>query len=70
MSWRTTAAGLLAGLALLGDALAQDGPWTWIRGLRIGVAVAVAALGVWARDHAALVPPVRPQPADPRPPEA
>lgn len=49
---RTTAAGLIAGLAILGDALAQDGPWSLVRGLRVVVAVAVAALGVWARDHA------------------
>lgn len=52
MSRRTTVAGLVAGLAILAEALAQPGPWTLVRGLQVVVAVAVAALGVWARDHA------------------
>ncbi len=54
---RTTAAGLIAGLAILGEALAQDGPWSLVRGLQVVVACAVAALGVWARDHAPAPPP-------------
>ena len=55
---RTTAAGLIAGLAILGEALAQDGPWSLVRGLQVVVACAVAALGVWARDHASAPPSV------------
>jgi hypothetical protein len=58
---RTTLAGIVAGLAILADALASDGPWTVVRALRVLVAVAIGALGVWARDHArpSLPPPPR-----------
>lgn len=67
MNHRTTIAGVLAGLGILAQALTEDGPWTWARAVRVAVAVAIACLGVWARDHHVQLPAARP-PSDPPPP--
>lgn len=58
MSWRTSLAGLLAGLATLSQ-LPEVPPLVRVVALVVG-AVAVAILGVVARDHASPPPPVVP----------
>ena len=50
MSWRTSLAGLLAGLSFISAALAQPGPWTVARALAVAAGVLVAVLGVAAVD--------------------
>jgi hypothetical protein len=58
MSWRTSLAGLLAGLATLSQ-LPEVPPLVRVVALVVG-AVAVAVLGVLARDHATPPPSVAP----------
>lgn len=56
MSWRTSLAGIPAGLAFLLSALSQPGPWTWPRAmLAIGGAL-LAVLATFAGDHRRKVP--------------
>lgn len=57
---RTSAAGIVAGLAILAESLAQPGPWTLVRALQVVVAAAIAALGMWARDMPPALPPAPP----------
>ena len=57
MSWRTSLAGLLAGLSFISAALAQPGPWTLARVLAVAAGVLVAVLGVAAVDAGRADPP-------------
>lgn len=57
MSWRTSLAGLLAGLSFISAALAQPGPWTFARVLAVAAGVLVAVLGVAAVDAGRADPP-------------
>jgi len=57
MSWRTSLAGLLAGLSFISVALAQPGPWTLARVLAVAAGVLVAVLGVAATDAGRADPP-------------
>ena len=69
MSWRTSLAGIPAGLAFLLSALSQPGPWTWPRVFLALAGALVAVLSAFAGDHAApSLPPART--ADPPEPDA
>jgi hypothetical protein len=60
MSWRTSLAGLLAGLSFISAALAQPGPWTVARVLAVAAGVLVAVLGVAATDAGRAIDPPQP----------
>lgn len=56
MSWRTSLAGIPAGLAFLLSALSQPGPWTWPRVFLALAGALVAVLSAFAGDHRREVP--------------
>ena len=60
MSWRTSLAGLLAGLSFISAALAQPGPWTLARVLAVAAGVLIAVLGVAATDAGRMADPPNP----------
>ena len=70
MSWRTSLAGLLAGLSFISAALAQPGPWTVARALAVAAGVLVAVLGVAAVDAGRADPLPAARMADPPNPDA
>ena len=51
MSWRTSLAGIPAGLAFLLSALSQPGPWSWPRALLALGGALLAVLATFAGDH-------------------
>lgn len=67
MSWRTSLAGIPAGLAFLLSALSQPGPWTWPRVFLALAGALVAVLSAFAGDHR---PPLPARTADPPEPDA
>lgn len=69
MSWRTSLAGIPAGLAFLLSALSQPGPWTWPRAMLALGGALLAVLATFAGDHR--LPPTLPaRAADPPEPDA
>ena len=70
MSWRTSLAGIPAGLAFLLSALSQPGPWTWPRVFLALAGALVAVLSAFAGDHAADPPALPARTADPPEPDA
>lgn len=60
MSWRTSLAGIPAGLAFLLSALSQPGPWSWPRALLALGGALLAVLATFAGDHRSQVPQVDP----------
>lgn len=53
-NWKTTLAGLLAGLPVLGDALYtayQAGAFTGKTGIQLVTGIGMVLFGVWAKDH-------------------
>lgn len=69
MSWRTSLAGIPAGLAFLLSALSQPGPWSWPRALLALGGALLAVLATFAGDHRREVPAVDPPEPDRAPPE-
>lgn len=53
MSWRTSLAGIPAGLAFLLSALSQPGPWSWPRAMLALGGALLAVLATFAGDHKA-----------------
>lgn len=53
MSWRTSLAGIPAGLAFLLSALSSPGPWTWPRAMLALGGALLAVLATFAGDHKA-----------------
>ena len=64
MSWRTSLAGIPAGLAFLLSALSQPGPWSWPRALLALGGALLAVLATFAGDHRQEVPAVDPPEPD------
>ena len=56
MSWRTSLAGIPAGLAFLLSALSSPGPWTWPRVMLALGGALLAVLATFAGDHRREVP--------------
>ena len=56
MSWRTSLAGIPAGLAFLLSALSSPGPWTWPRAMLALGGALLAVLATFAGDHRREVP--------------